>query len=177
MPHFMWKFWNVCMNVCDVYDLNCGQKITGSCITTMHPCTQRLLCVSFSPKRHHYHGSPLPIHPDLAPCDFFLFPKVKTSMWGEHFGDVENVNNETTRLLKNLTSQDMQHCFLQWKKHWAKCIHLGESTLRVTMCPFQNNWNRFLVSSVHEHFVHTTYLLHCQYQFHVSQFTVLAKRY
>jgi hypothetical protein len=40
----------VCVNVCDVHDLNCGQKRTGSCITTMHPHTRHLLCVSFSPK-------------------------------------------------------------------------------------------------------------------------------
>jgi hypothetical protein len=64
--------------------------------------------------------------PDLAPCHlFFLFPKVKKIMQGEHFGDVENISHETTRLLKNLTSQDMHHCFLQWKKRSAKCIHLG----------------------------------------------------
>jgi hypothetical protein len=64
--------------------------------------------------------------PDLAPCDFFLFPKVKM-MQGEHFGEVENIKRETTRLLKNLISQDMQHYFLQLKKRWAMCIHsVGE---------------------------------------------------
>jgi hypothetical protein len=64
---------------------------------------------------------------DLALCNFFFFllPKVKTIMHSEHFGDVENIKHETMRLLKNLTSQDMQHCFLQWKKCWAKCIHSG----------------------------------------------------
>jgi hypothetical protein len=46
-------------------------------------------------------------------------------MRDEHFGDVENIRRETTGLLKNLTSQDMQHCFLQWKKRWTKCIHSG----------------------------------------------------
>jgi hypothetical protein len=61
--------------------------------------------------------------PDLDPCDFFLFPKVKTITCGEHFGDAENIKCETTRLLKNLTASDMQHCFLQRKKRWAKCIH------------------------------------------------------
>jgi hypothetical protein len=70
--------------------------------------------------------------PDLAPCDFFLFPKVKTIMRGEHFGDVENIKCETTRLLKNLTLQDMQKCFLQWKKHWAKCIQLGGGVIRLS---------------------------------------------
>jgi hypothetical protein len=54
--------------------------------------------------------------PDLVPCEFFFFPKVKTFMRGEHFGDVENIKCEMTRHLKNLTSQDMKHCFLQWKK-------------------------------------------------------------
>jgi hypothetical protein len=45
-------------------------------------------------------------------------------MRDEHFGDVE-IKRETTRLLKNLTSRGVQHCFLQWKKGWAKCIHSG----------------------------------------------------
>jgi hypothetical protein len=45
-------------------------------------------------------------------------------MQGEHFGDVDNIKCEKMRLLKNLTLQDMQHCSLQWKKRWAKCIHL-----------------------------------------------------
>jgi hypothetical protein len=63
--------------------------------------------------------------PNLAPCDFVLLSKMKTIMRGEHFGDTENIKCETTRLLKKLTSQDMQYSFLQWKKHWAKCIHSG----------------------------------------------------
>jgi hypothetical protein len=50
-------------------------------------------------------------------------------MRGEHFWDVENIKRKTTRLLKNPTLQNIQHCFLQWKKRWPKCIHswgLGE---------------------------------------------------
>lgn len=66
-----------------------------------------------------------PYSPDLVPCDFFLFPKIKIIMRGEHFGDVENIKPEVTRLLNGLTSQDMQHCFKQWKDRWAKCILSG----------------------------------------------------
>jgi hypothetical protein len=65
-----------------------------TCITIMHPRTRQLLWVS-------YHPSHLP---SLAPCDFSLFPKVKTIMLGEHFGNVQNIKRETTRLPKNLTS-------------------------------------------------------------------------
>jgi hypothetical protein len=77
--------------------------------------------------------------PDLAPCDSFLFPKVKMIMRGEHFGDAENIKCEMTRLLKNLTSQDMKHCFLQWKKRWAKCIHSGGEHFEGDHKPFWNN--------------------------------------
>jgi hypothetical protein len=62
--------------------------------------------------------------PDLAPATSPP-PKVKTIMWGEHFVDVKNIKREMMKLLENLTVQDVQHCFLQWKKRWAKCIHSG----------------------------------------------------
>jgi hypothetical protein len=63
--------------------------------------------------------------PDLAPCDFYLFPKVKNIMRGEHFVDVDAIKRETTKLLKELTKEDMQHCFQEWEKRWIKCILSG----------------------------------------------------
>jgi hypothetical protein len=60
---------------------------------------------------------------DLAPCDFYLFPKVKNNMRGEHFVDVDTIKRET-KLLKELT-KDMEHCFQQWEKRWTKCILSG----------------------------------------------------
>ena len=32
-----------------------------------------------------------PYSPDLAPCDFYLFPKSKTKLKGNHFGTMENI--------------------------------------------------------------------------------------
>ena len=32
-----------------------------------------------------------PYSPDLAPCDFYLFPKLKLKLKGHHFGTVENI--------------------------------------------------------------------------------------
>jgi [histone H3]-lysine36 N-dimethyltransferase SETMAR len=66
-----------------------------------------------------------PYSPDLAPCDFYLFPKVKNIMRGEHFVDVDTIKRETTKLLKELTKEDMQHCFQEWEKRWTKCILSG----------------------------------------------------
>ena len=62
---------------------------------------------------------------DLAPCDFYLFPKVKNIMRGEHFVDVDTIKRETTKLLKELTKEDTQHCFQEWEKRWTKCILSG----------------------------------------------------
>jgi hypothetical protein len=67
LPHFTWKFSNVCVNVCDVYDLNCGQKRTGSFITTMHPHTRRLLCMSFFAKNDMITMDRPSYSPNLAP--------------------------------------------------------------------------------------------------------------
>jgi len=51
-----------------------------------------------------------PYSPDLASCDFFLFPKLKTHLKGYNFGTAENVQATATRALKNISSQDFVHC-------------------------------------------------------------------
>ena len=59
--------------------------------------------------------------PDLAPCDFYLFPKVKSVLIGTTFESVEDVKKKAARLLKDLTEQDFQHCFQQWKIRMERC--------------------------------------------------------
>jgi len=63
-----------------------------------------------------------PYSPDLAPCDFFLFPKLKTHLKGHHFGTVENVQAATTRALNNISSEDFLHCYEEWQQRWNHCI-------------------------------------------------------
>jgi hypothetical protein len=52
-----------------------------------------------------------PYSPDLAPCDFILFPKLKTHLKGHNFGTVENVQAAATRALNNISSEDFLHCY------------------------------------------------------------------
>ena len=59
-------------------------------------------------------ASHAPYSPDLAPCDFFLFPIMKRDLKGKCFQTVEEV--------RAITLQEFQNCFEQWKKHWDKCI-------------------------------------------------------
>jgi hypothetical protein len=63
-----------------------------------------------------------PYSPDLAPCNFFLFPKLKTHLKGPGFGTVENVQAAATRALNNITSEDFLHCYEEWQLRWNHCI-------------------------------------------------------
>ena len=56
-----------------------------------------------------------PYIPDLAPCVFFLFPKLKTHLKGHRFGTVENVQAAATWSL-NVSSEDFHHCYEDWQQ-------------------------------------------------------------
>jgi len=56
-----------------------------------------------------------PYSPDVAPCDFFLLPKIKSALKGTRFKSVDAVKAKATQLLNSLTQDDLQHCFQQWK--------------------------------------------------------------
>lgn len=64
-----------------------------------------------------------PYSPDLAPCDFFIFPKMKKGMKGHHFGSVDNVQGATTQALKVIPLEDFQGCYEEWKNRWERCVH------------------------------------------------------
>ena len=63
-----------------------------------------------------------PYSPDLAPCDFFLFPRMKRDLKGKSFQNVVEVRERTTEALKAITLQELQNCFEQWKKRLNNCI-------------------------------------------------------
>ena len=56
-----------------------------------------------------------PYSPDLAPCDFYLFPEIKSVLKGAHFVSVENVKAKTAEILNSLTEQDLRNCFEHWQ--------------------------------------------------------------
>ena len=56
-----------------------------------------------------------PYSPDLATCDVFLVPKIKSALKGIRFESVHAVKAKATQLLNSLTQDDLQHCFQQWK--------------------------------------------------------------
>jgi transposase len=63
-----------------------------------------------------------PYSPDIAPCDFWLFPKLKRPLKGSRFDSRKDIMRNATKDLRNLLGEALQKCFQQWKKCWAKCV-------------------------------------------------------
>ena len=74
---------------------------------------------------------------DLAPCDFWLFPKFKMTMKGKSFESIQDVEAVTTVQLKTLTKEDFQNCFRMWQEWWDKCVRSKRGVFwggLLTMC-------------------------------------------
>ncbi|KAG5317509.1 MOS1T transposase, partial [Acromyrmex heyeri] len=63
-----------------------------------------------------------PYSPDLAPCDFFLFPKLKRPMKGRRYATIEEIKTASKEELNKITKNEFLKCFEDWKKRWHKCI-------------------------------------------------------
>lgn len=63
-----------------------------------------------------------PYSPDLAPCDFFLFPKMKKALKGKHFETIEEIKAKSLEQLNDVPKEAFQKCFEDLKKRWHKCI-------------------------------------------------------
>jgi len=60
--------------------------------------------------------------PDLAPSDFFLFPKIKEIMKGIHFDNTDEIMSNATAALKAIPQNPFQNCFEGWTRCWHLCI-------------------------------------------------------
>ncbi|KYN30749.1 hypothetical protein ALC56_14951 [Trachymyrmex septentrionalis] len=81
-----------------------------------------LLVSSFLAKNNTIIMPQPPYSPDLAPCDFFLFPKLKRPMKGRRFATIEEIKAASLEELKAIPKSAFQKCFDDWKKRWHKCI-------------------------------------------------------
>lgn len=63
-----------------------------------------------------------PYSPDLSPCDFFLFPRLKIHLKGHHFGTLENIAKAVTDQLKAIPVSEFQHCYEEWKNRLQRCV-------------------------------------------------------
>ena len=63
-----------------------------------------------------------PNSPDLAPCDFWLFPKLR----GCRYETIEGMKEAVTKVIGTLTQEDFHWAFQKLLERYNKCIAAGE---------------------------------------------------
>jgi transposase len=89
------------------------------------PAHTALLIRQFLAK-HETTVTPQPLYsPDLAPADFFIFPKLKMSLRGLRFESIDSIKENLLADLRSIPNEAFQKCFEGWRKCWERCIQSG----------------------------------------------------
>ncbi|UYV81278.1 hypothetical protein LAZ67_20000641 [Cordylochernes scorpioides] len=67
-----------------------------------------------------------PKNPDIAPNEFFLFPKLKAVLKGRHFDTREDIIEKSLLALKSILKEAYKNCFDNWEKRWRWCVEARE---------------------------------------------------
>ena len=70
-----------------------------------------------------------PYSPDLAPYDFFLFPKLKKHLKGTRSQSINKAKREVVIWLTRPAAEFYQEGISRWKHRLQKCIELGGSSV------------------------------------------------
>ena len=62
-----------------------------------------------------------PYSADLAPCDFWLFPKLR----GCFYETIEEIKEAVTKVIDTLTQEDFHGAFQKLLERYNKCIAAG----------------------------------------------------
>ena len=65
-----------------------------------------------------------PYSPDLSPCDFFLFPKLKKHLAGRKHNSRKALGSAVYQCLKQIPRGDYFNAFRQWIDRLQKCIYV-----------------------------------------------------
>jgi len=58
----------------------------------------------------------------MAPCDFWLFPQLKTVLKGKRFEDTDAIKKNATSTLNTIPKDSFQKYFQQWQDRWRQCV-------------------------------------------------------
>ena len=62
-----------------------------------------------------------PCSPDVAPCDFWLFPKLRVC----RYETIEGMKEAVTKVIDTLTQEDFDGAFQKLLERYNKCIAAG----------------------------------------------------
>lgn len=63
-----------------------------------------------------------PYSPDLSPCDYFLFPKIKTKLRGQRFQTPDEAVEAYKNLVSEMPVSEWHKCFETWFARMKKCV-------------------------------------------------------
>ena len=66
-----------------------------------------------------------PYSPDLAPCDFWLFHKLKENLRGCRYETIEEMKEAVTKVIDTLTQENFQGALQRLLERYNKCIAAG----------------------------------------------------
>jgi hypothetical protein len=89
---------------------------------TMRPVTRRRQFSSFLAEKEITLMPQPSYSPDLAPCDFWLFPKLKTGLQSRRFATADDIKENAEAGLRAIKKDDFKECFKAWEDRWIKCV-------------------------------------------------------
>ena len=63
-----------------------------------------------------------PFSPDLSPCDFFLFPRLKKMLSGNKYMSRSSLGSAIYQCLQQIPKEDYLSAFRDWVKRLQKCV-------------------------------------------------------
>ena len=66
-----------------------------------------------------------PYSPDLSPCDFFLFPRLKKMLAGRRYNSKSALGSAVHQCLNSIPVKDYQAAFTDWISRLQKCVSVN----------------------------------------------------
>ena len=90
-------------------------------MTTPHLISVRLLSLFLASEKVKVLNHP-PCSPDLSPCDFFLFSKLKKMLSGNKYMSRSSLGSALYQCLQQIPKEDCLSAFRDWVKRLQKCV-------------------------------------------------------
>jgi hypothetical protein len=82
-----------------------------------------------------------PYSPDLAPADFFLFFKLKSTLKWRRFETTDEIQKNSRNDLFAILTEAFQKAFQSWQKRWERCV---ASEINYKACPNESGTDKFM---------------------------------
>ena len=99
-----------------------SNRVSGISTRTMHQVHNSILVTDYLTKMGIKTVPHPPFSPDLAPCDFWLFPKLRIC----HYETIEEMKEAVTKIIDTLTQEDFHGAFQKFLERYNKCIAAGD---------------------------------------------------